>query len=108
MGGYELMVSNDVLRGRYLESFSKPRSLVPDKVERFTVDLHTQEYTFRPGHRIMIQVQSTWFPIIDRNPQRFVPNIFAAEPADFQRATHVIYRSTGYPTHLTLPVVTTP
>ena len=56
----------------------------------------------------MIQVQSTWFPIIDRNPQRFVPNIFAAVPTDFQRATQVIYRSTGYPTHLTLPIVTGP
>ena len=108
MGGYELMVSNDVLRGRYLDSFSKPRALVPGKVEKFTVDMHTQEYTFLPGHRIMIQVQSTWFPIIDRNPQRFVPNIFTAMPADFQRATHVIYRSAGYPTHLTLPVVTGP
>jgi putative CocE/NonD family hydrolase len=108
MGGYELMVANDVLRGRYVDSFSKPRALVPGKVERFTVDLHTQEYTFRPGHRIMVQVQSTWFPIIDRNPQRFVPSIFAAAPADFQRATEVIYRSTGYPTHLTLPVVSGP
>ena len=109
MGGYELMVANDVLRGRYVDSFSKPRALVPGKVEQFTVDLHTQEYTFRPGHRIMIQVQSTWFPMIDRNPQRFVPNIFAATyRAIFRRATQVIYRSAGYPTHLTLPVVTGP
>lgn len=105
MGGYELMVANDVLRGRYLDSFSKPRALVPDKVERFTIDMHTQEYTFLRGHRIMVQVQSTWFPIIDRNPQRFVPNIFMATAADFQKATHVIYRSAQYPTHLTLPVV---
>jgi putative CocE/NonD family hydrolase len=108
MGGYELMVANDVLRGRYIDSFSKPRPLVPGKVEKFTVDLHTQEYTFRPGHRIMIQIQSTWFPIIDRNPQRFVTNIFSATTADFQKATQAIYRSTGYPTHLTLPVVTGP
>ena len=108
MGGYELMVANDVLRGRYLESFSKPRALVPGKVEKFTVDMHTQEYTFQRGHRIMVQVQSTWFPIIDRNPQRFVPNIFAATAADFQKATHVIQRSAQYPTHLTLPVVAGP
>ena len=105
MGGYELMVANDVLRGRYLDSFEKPRALVPGKVERFTVDMHTQEYTFQPGHRIMVQVQSTWFPIIDRNPQRFIPNIFMATPADFQKATQVIYRSALYPTHITLPVV---
>jgi putative CocE/NonD family hydrolase len=105
MGGYELTVSNDVLRGRYLDSFEKPRALVPGKVEKFTVDLHTQEYTFLPGHRIMVQVQSTWFPLIDRNPQKFVPNIFMATSADFQKATHVIYRSAQYPTHISLPVL---
>ena len=105
MGGFELMVANDVLRGRYLESFSKPRALVPGKVEKFTVDMHTQEYTFLPGHRIMVQVQSTWFPIIDRNPQKYVANIFNATAADFQTATHTIFRSAQYPTHVTLPVV---
>ncbi len=105
MGGFELMVANDVLRGRYLESFSTPRALVPSKVEKFTVDMHTQEYTFLPGHRIMVQVQSTWFPIVDRNPQKYVANIFNATAADFQKATHSIFRSTQYPTHLTLPVV---
>jgi hypothetical protein len=105
MGGYELMVSNDVLRGRYLDSFEKPRALVPGMVEKFTVDMHTQEYTFQRGHRIMVQVQSSWFPIIDRNPQKFITNIFTATAADFQKATHVIYRSAQYPTHITLPVV---
>ena len=108
MGGYELMVANDVLRGRYRESFSRPRPLVPGKVERFTVDMHTQEYTFQHGHRIMIQIQSTWFPIIDRNPQRYVPNIFMAQAGDFQKATHVIERTAAFPTHLTLPVVGAP
>ncbi len=108
MGGFELMVANDVLRGRYLESFSKPRALVPGRVEKFTVDLHTQDYTFKKGHRIMVQVQSSWFPIIDRNPQKFVPNIFLATAADFQKATHVVYRSAQYPTHLTLPIVKEP
>ena len=105
MGGFELMVANDVLRGRYLDSWTAPRALVPHRVERFTVDLHTQEYTFRPGHRIMVQIQSSWFPIIDRNPQRYVPNIFAATAADFRKATHAIQRSAGYPTHLVLPMV---
>ena len=99
------MVANDVLRGRYLDAFSRPRALVPNKVERFTVDLHTQEYTFGKGHRIMVQIQSSWFPIIDRNPQRYLPNIFAATASDFQRATHAIQRSAGYPTHLVLPIL---
>ena len=105
MGGFELMVANDVLRGRYLDDFSAPRPLVPNTVERFTVDLHTQEYTFGRGHRIMVQIQSSWFPIIDRNPQRYLPNIFAATAADFRKATHAIQRSAGSPTHLVLPIV---
>ncbi len=105
LGGFQLMVANDVLRGRYLDAFTRPRPLVPNKVERFTVDLHTQEYTFGKGHRIMVQIQSSWFPIIDRNPQRYLPNIFAATASDFQRATHAIQRSAGYPTHLVLPIL---
>nr|MBP6444112.1 CocE/NonD family hydrolase [Gemmatimonadales bacterium] len=105
MGGFQFMVANDVLRGRYLDSFEKPRPLVPNKVEKFTVDLHTQEYTFKPGHRIMVQIQSTWFPLIDRNPQRYVPNIFNASAADFRKATHAVQRSARWPTHVTLPVV---
>ncbi len=106
MGGYELMVANDVFRGRYLDSFSKPRALVPGKVEKFTIDLHTQEYTFRPGHRIMVQVQSSWFPLIDRNPQKYLANIFQATAADFATAVHKVQRTAAYPTHLMLPIVT--
>jgi len=106
MGGYELMVANDVFRGRYLDSFSRPRALVPDKVEKFTIDLHTQEYTFRPGHRIMVQVQSSWFPLIDRNPQKSLPNIFQTTAADFATAVHQVQRTAAYPTHLMLPIVT--
>ncbi len=105
MGGFQFMVANDVLRGRYLDSFEKPRPLVPNRVERFTVDLHTQEYTFKPGHRIMVQIQSSWFPLIDRNPQRYVPNIFNATAADFRKAVHAVQRSARWPTHVTLPIV---
>ena len=105
MGGYELMVANDVFRGRYLDSFSRPRALVPEKVEKFTIDLHTQEYTFKAGHRIMVQVQSTWFPLIDRNPQKYLPNIFQATAADFTTAVHKVQRTALYPTHLELPIV---
>ncbi len=85
---------------------SKPRALVPGKVEKFTIALHTQEYTFRPGHRIMVQVQSTWFPLIDRNPQKYLPNIFQATAADFATAVHQVQRTATYPTHLVLPIVT--
>ena len=99
------MVANDVFRGRYLESFTEPRALVPGKVEKFTIDLHTQEYTFKPGHRIMVQIQSTWFPLIDRNPQKYLPNIFHATAADFTTAVHSVQRTALYPTHLVLPIV---
>ena len=84
MGGFELMVSNEVFRGRYREGFTQPAPAVPNHADEYTIDLHTQDYRFRPGHRIMVQVQSTWFPIIDRNPQKFVANIFEATDADFQ------------------------
>jgi uncharacterized protein len=105
MPGHLLMVANDVFRGRYRRSLEKPEPIVPGSIERYRIDLHTQNYRFRRGHRIMIQVQSTWFPLIDRNPQTFVANIFKAQPSDFRRATHRIHRSPQYPTHIVLPVV---
>ena len=73
------MVSNEVFRGRYRKSFEKPEPITPGVVQEYTFSLHTQNYTFLKGHRIMVQVQSTWFPLIDRNPQTFVPNIFVAK-----------------------------
>jgi len=105
LGGYQLMVANEVFRGRYLESFERPKALVADRVTEFPVDLHTQNYRFLQGHRIRVQVQSTWFPLIDRNPQTFVPNIFAAKEADFRPATHRIYRTPSAPSHVELPVL---
>ena len=84
MGGYELMVTGDVLRGRYRTSFSRPAAITPNAVLAYTVDLHQQAYRFQKGHRIMVQVQSTWFPLYDRNPQTFVPNIFLAEAAAYR------------------------
>jgi predicted acyl esterase len=71
----------------------------------FTVDLHQQSYTFKPGHRIMVQVQSTWFPLYDRNPQTFVPNIFKARASDYQPQTHRVFRSAQSPSHLELDVL---
>jgi putative CocE/NonD family hydrolase len=105
LAGYELMVSNEVFRGRYRKSFEKPEAITPGAVLEYSFSLHTQNYAFRRGHRVMVQLQSTWFPLIDRNPQTFVPNIFMAKAADFGPATHRIYRSGRYPSHVSIPVV---
>jgi hypothetical protein len=105
MAGYQLMVSNEVLRARYRSSFEKPEAVLSNAVVPYTIDLHTQNYRFARGHRMMVHVQSTWFPLIDRNPQTFVPNIFKAVASDFRAATQRIYRSARYPSHLTIPVV---
>ncbi|HEU4697734.1 MAG TPA: CocE/NonD family hydrolase [Gemmatimonadales bacterium] len=105
MNGYQLMVAGDVLRGRYRESFERASPIPPNAVEPYTVDLHQQMYTFRRGHRIMVQVQSTWFPLYDRNPQTFVPNIFRAKPEDFRAQTHRIWRTARYPSRVELDVL---
>src|SRR4029078_13517218 len=105
MAGWEFMVANDVLRGRFRNGFESPKAITPNKVEEFVVDLHTQDYTFRKGHRIMVQVQSSWFPLIDRNPQTFVPNIFEAKDSDFKAQTHRIYRSRDNASYVQVSVV---
>jgi putative CocE/NonD family hydrolase len=105
LAGYQLMVSNEVFRGRYRTGIEKPTPIEPNKVLEYTWSLHSQNYTFKKGHRIMVQVQSTWFPIIDRNPQTFVPNIFQATESDFKSATHRVYRSSPYASHVDVPVV---
>jgi putative CocE/NonD family hydrolase len=105
LAGFQLMVSNEVFRGRYRTGFEKPQPIEPNKVLGYTWSLHTQNYTFKRGHRIMVQVQSTWFPIIDRNPQTFVPNIFQAAESDFKAATHRVYRTPQYPSRVDVPVV---
>jgi uncharacterized protein len=106
MGGYELMVAGEVLRGRFRDGFQRPEPVRPGDVVAYAVPLRTHDHTFLAGHRIMVQVQSTWFPIIDRNPQTYVPNIFQARASDFRAATQRIYRSASRPSHITLPVVT--
>ena len=105
MAGYEFMVANDVFRGRFRNSFEKPEPITPNKVETYSIDLHSLNHVFKKGHRIMVQVQSTWFPIIDRNPQKYVPNIFEATESDFQTATHKIYQSVQFPSHIELSVM---
>jgi uncharacterized protein len=106
MGGYELMVAADIMRGRYRTSFEHPAPIPPGVVEAFTVDLQQQAYTFRRGHRIMVQVQSSWFPVYDVNPQTFVPNIFFARATDYRAQTHTIYRSATQPSNVEFDVLT--
>ena len=105
MGGYELMVTGDVMRGRYRRSWEHPEPIPPNRVLAYTVDLHQQAYTFRQGHRIMVQVQSTWFPLYDRNPQTFVPNIFNARAGDYRARVHRVYRTARYPSSVEVDVV---
>jgi putative CocE/NonD family hydrolase len=105
MAGYQLMVANEVFRGRYYRGFERPEPIVPNEVIAYTIDLHSQNYCFQKGHRIMVQVQSTWFPLIDRNPQTYVPNIFEAKTEDFRAVTQHVYRSVTYPSHLAVSVV---
>ena len=104
LAGYELMIADEIFRGRYRNSYSKPEPLVPGEITPFTIDLHTADHVFKKGHRIMVQVQSTWFPLYDRNPQKFVPNIFEAKESDYQKATEKIYRSSKYPSRVEIAV----
>ncbi len=105
LAGYQLMVSNEVFRGRYRKGFEMPTPIPAGVVQPYTFSLHTQNYTFKAGHRVMVQVQSTWFPIVDRNPQTFTKSIFDAEEKDFVKATHRVYRSARYPSRVEVPVV---
>ena len=105
LGGYELMIADEVFRGRYRNSFEHPEPVPPGQVTEYNIDLHTNSHAFLKGHRIMVQVQSTWFPIIDRNPQKFVPNIYKAADADYQAVTQRIYRSADHASYVLLPVV---
>ncbi|MFO0935045.1 MAG: CocE/NonD family hydrolase [Gemmataceae bacterium] len=102
MGGYQLMISGEPIRGRYRKSFEKPEPIVPNLVEPYTIDLHWGHHCFRKGHKIMVQVSSTWFPLIDRNPQTYVPNIFEAKESDFKAADQKIYRTPKQPSYVEL------
>jgi uncharacterized protein len=104
MGGYQLMIAADIFRGRYRESFAKPKALTPDRPLLYRFALPTAHHVFRPGHRIMVQIQSSWFPLYDRNPQTFVPNIFWARPGDYRKATQRVYHSTTESSFIELPL----
>ncbi len=105
LAGHQLMVANEILRGRFRESFETPKAIPAGEVVPYTIDLHTANHAFLKGHRIMVQIQSTWFPLYDRNPQTFVPNIFLARPEDYKAATQRIYRAKGAASSVVLPVV---
>src|SRR6202008_4096035 len=105
LNGYELPIAMEVRRGRYLSSYERPQSLTPNKPAEWNVPLRDHDHVFLKGHRLMVQIQSTWFPIIDRNPQKYVPSIYKATAADFVPATQRIYCSPALPSHLVLPVM---
>ncbi len=105
MGGYQLAVAMDIFRGRYRESFETPKAITPDVPLNYTFALPNVNHVFLPGHRIMVQVQSSWFPLYDRNPQTFVPNIFWAKPGDYKKAVQRIYHAPGEASFVELPLV---
>jgi putative CocE/NonD family hydrolase len=108
LGGYQLMVSADIFRGRYRESLETAKPIAADKPLPYRFALPTANHVFVPGHKIMVQVQSSWFPLYDRNPQTFVPNIFWAKPGDYRKAVQRVYHASGEASFIELPLVTTP
>ncbi len=106
MGGYQLAVSMDIFRGRYRESFADPKAITPNEPLLYRFALPTANHVFLPGHRIMVQIQSSWFPLYDRNPQTFVPNIFWAKPADYKKAEQRIFHEPSHASFVELPLVT--
>jgi putative CocE/NonD family hydrolase len=104
LGGYQLAVSMDIFRGRYRQSFESPSAIPSGQPQRYHFVLPTTNHVFLPGHRIMVQIQSSWFPLYDRNPQTFVPNVFFAKPADYVKATQSIFRTSDRPSAVWLPV----
>lgn len=104
MAGYELMVAEEIFRGRYRTSFSKPAPIRPNVPLAYKWSLHAVDHAFLPGHRLLVEVQSTWFPLYDRNPQTYVPNIMTAPPSAYQAATQRVYSSNLHASRLLLPV----
>jgi len=104
MGGYQMLVRGEIIRGRYRNSFSKPEPFKPNKVERVKFALPDVAHTFKKGHKIMVQIQSSWFPLVDRNPQKFV-NIYECDDSDFQKATIRIHHDVTNSSNIILPVI---
>ena len=106
MRGYQLMTNEEIFRGRYLASFEKPAAIDAGAVREYKFSLHDVDHVFKAGHTVMVEIQSTWFPLYDRNPQTFVPNIMKAKPADFKPATISVYSGPGHESSVLVPVVT--
>lgn len=104
LNGYELIIADEILRGRYRNNMEKPMPITPNQVTEYRIDLHPSDHVFLKGHRMMVQVQSTWFPLYDRNPQKFVDNIYKANDADYVKATQRVYRSKEAASGVLLPV----
>jgi putative CocE/NonD family hydrolase len=104
MGGYQMLVRGEIMRGKFRNSFAKPEAFKPGKIEKVKFDLPDVAHTFKKGHRLMIQIQSSWFPLADRNPQQFL-NIYEADDKDFQKATIKIYHDAANPSNIILPIM---
>jgi uncharacterized protein len=105
LGGYQMMVRSEVMRSRFRNSFEKPEALTPNKITTIKFKLQDVLHTFKKGHKIMIQVQSSWFPLVDLNPQKFVPNIYQANDNDFIKATQRVYHSPAAPSYVEVDVL---
>jgi predicted acyl esterase len=105
LAGYQMLLRSEVIRGRYRNDYAKPEPFVPNQPTLVKLELLDVLHRFQKGHRLMVQIQSTWFPLVDRNPQTFVPNIYFAKPDDFQKATHRVFRSADHPTHFSIGVL---
>jgi hypothetical protein len=105
MRGYQLMTNEEIFRGRYLEAFDKPTPLRSGSVHEYRFSLHGVDHVFKAGHSVMVEIQSTWFPLYDRNPQTFVPNIMTARPEDYKPATNTIYSGPEHDSTLQLPLM---
>jgi len=105
MAGYELPIGIDIFRGRYVKDLARPVALSPGAVERYGFSLPNVDHVFLPGHRIMVQIQSSLFPLYDRNPQTFVPNIFWAKAGDYRKATQSVFRGGSTASAVYLPIV---
>jgi hypothetical protein len=108
MRGYQLMTNSEIFRGRYLSGFDHPAALAPRSVHEYKFSLHDVDHVFKAGHTVMVEIQSTWFPLYDRNPQTFVPNIMKAKPADYKSETITIYSGPGHDSALEVPVMLAP
>ena len=104
MGGYQMLVRGEIMRGKYRNSFEKPEAFTPNAITKVNYALPDVAHTFKKGHKIMIQIQNTWVPLADRNPQKFT-DIYQANPEDFQKATHRIYHDVNNSSYLTVEVL---